>query len=222
MARLFPINDLRTLVARALLAGSYQPAESKRVRAVPDTRTIRYYTTLGLLDRPAEMVGRTAMYSDIHVLQLVAIKRLQAEQQSLSEIQTQLFGATPQQLRAIARLPNDFWELADRYLAQTRTSAPAPAAPAEPEIEYWAEPAALPGSQPAPPVAGVTASTLQPASCIRFSPHPSVQVILEGISLADLPAGLLDLSRIQAAAEPLLRELARQGLLTTDLPHRAS
>lgn len=224
MARLFPMADLRNLVARALLAGSYQPGESKRVRAVPDTRTIRYYTTLGLIDRPTEMVGRTAMYSEIHVLQLVAIKRLQAEQQTLSAIQAALFGATPKQLKTIARLPTDFWEQADRYLAQTRTAAPAPvpATPAEPEIKYWSEPAALPGSRPVPPVADDATSSLKLTPCLRFSPHPSVQVVLEGVALTERSAGLVDLTRLQAAAEPLLSELARQGLLNTDSPSRTA
>ena len=43
--------------------------ESRRVRWQPDARLVRYYTTLGLLDRPAEMRGRTAYYRDRHLLQ---------------------------------------------------------------------------------------------------------------------------------------------------------
>ncbi len=223
MDRLFPMTDLRTLVARALQAGSYRPAESKRVRAVPDMRTIRYYTTLGLIDRPTEMIGRTAMYSEIHVLQLVAIKRLQAEHQTLSDIQTQLFGATPKQLRAVARLPADFWEVAERYLAQSRVAKLAPAAtPAEPEREYWAQPAALPGSDPAstaptaPAAASAAASPL--ASCLRLALHPTVQMIIDGFRINDERLRLIDAARLQAAAAPLLKELARQGLLNSSPP----
>jgi DNA-binding transcriptional MerR regulator len=58
-----------------------------QVRAVPDERTVRYYGTIGLLDRPAAMRGRTALYGRKHVAQVVAIKRLQAMGRSLSEIQ---------------------------------------------------------------------------------------------------------------------------------------
>ena len=36
------------------------PPKNGQVRAVPDERTIRYYGTIGLLDRPAAMRGRTA------------------------------------------------------------------------------------------------------------------------------------------------------------------
>ena len=64
---------------REALAVDYVPASSARVRAVPDARTIRYYTTLGLIDRAAEMRGRTALYGERHLLQLVAIKRMQAD-----------------------------------------------------------------------------------------------------------------------------------------------
>ena len=59
-----------------------------QVRAVPDDRTIRYYATLGLLDRPLAMRGRTALYGRRHLAQVVAIKRLQATGRSLAELQT--------------------------------------------------------------------------------------------------------------------------------------
>jgi hypothetical protein len=58
------------------------------VRAIPDDRTVRYYGTIGLLDRPSVMRGRTALYGKKHVAQVVAIKRLQGLGRSLSEIQT--------------------------------------------------------------------------------------------------------------------------------------
>src|SRR5262249_33767362 len=82
-ATLWTIDDLSARVAEALSAG-YAGVRSGRVRNVPDCRTIRYYTTLGLLDRPAVMRGRTALYGPRHLLQLVAIKRLQAQGLSLA------------------------------------------------------------------------------------------------------------------------------------------
>ena len=54
------IDELSARVALAL-ADRYEGAPNGRVRQVPDLRTIRYYTTLGLIDRPAEMRGRTAL-----------------------------------------------------------------------------------------------------------------------------------------------------------------
>ena len=86
---------------------------SGRVRDVPDLRTIRYYTTLGLLDRAAAMRGRTALYGRRHLFQLVAIKRLQARGHSLAEIQQRLVGLSDTALRWVAEVPErreeSFW-----------------------------------------------------------------------------------------------------------------
>src|SRR5260370_30458816 len=90
------------------LAVDYDGQANGRVREGPDRRTIRYYTTLGLIDRPAEMRGRTALYGLRHLLQLVAIKRLQTHGLSLAEIQARLVGQTDAALRQLARLPADF------------------------------------------------------------------------------------------------------------------
>src|SRR6516165_5371840 len=85
------IDELGAQVALALSV-DYDGPPNSRVREVPDRRTIRYYTTLGLLDRPAEMRGRTAYYGRKHLLQLVAIKKLQAQRLSLAEVQERLLG----------------------------------------------------------------------------------------------------------------------------------
>src|SRR6266511_973198 len=65
-------------------------------------RSGTYYTTLGLLDRPAEMRGRTAYYGPRHLLQLLAIKRLQAAGRTLTEIQQTLLGLSEGELRRLA------------------------------------------------------------------------------------------------------------------------
>src|SRR4051794_16826477 len=84
------------------LSGGYAGTQSGRIRDVPDLRTTRYYTTLGLLDRPAEMRGRTALYGPRHLLQLVAVKKLQAGGLSLAQVQERLAGATEAALRELA------------------------------------------------------------------------------------------------------------------------
>jgi DNA-binding transcriptional MerR regulator len=71
-----------------------------RVSSAPDSRTVRYYTTLGLLDRPY-MEGREARYGRRHVLQLLAIKALQGNQIPLSDIQAQLYGKTERELESL-------------------------------------------------------------------------------------------------------------------------
>lgn len=119
------IDALGAAVADALSDG-YSGAPSGRVRDVPDRRTIRYYTTLGLIDRPAELRGRTALYGRRHLLQLVAIKRLQARGLSLAEVQAELTGASDAELERLAAL---------------HASVPPPEAQPEPRPEPGPEPA---------------------------------------------------------------------------------
>jgi DNA-binding transcriptional MerR regulator len=227
MDRVFAIEDLRTLVARALAAGSYAPGDSKRVRAIPDTRTIRYYTTLGLIDRPAQMQGRLALYGQKHVLQVVAIKRLQAQGEQLGAIQKKLVGATSRKLSQIAELPADFWSEAEKYLAKPkRKAAPEKVAPPlaaaypmasmpGPE-DFWAVAPALPASVPE------TAPVAMAGACLRVVLEPNVELYIT------FPTGVtkpLDLANLQAASIPLIKELSRQQLTSLSPPgnsHRTS
>jgi len=71
-----------------------------RVSAAPDARTVRYYTTLGLLDRP-RIEGREARYGRRHLLQLAAVKALQAEGLSLGDVQERLYARTDRELTAL-------------------------------------------------------------------------------------------------------------------------
>jgi DNA-binding transcriptional MerR regulator len=86
----------RELGARGLLGA----APDARVSAAPDARTVRYYTTLGLLDRP-RIEGRQARYGERHLLQLLAIKALQAFDLPLAAIQQRLYGRGDAELKAL-------------------------------------------------------------------------------------------------------------------------
>src|SRR4030095_506763 len=68
-------------------------------------RAVRWYTTLGLVDRPSAMRGRTALYGRRHLLQLVAIKRLQAAGRTLAEVQEELAAASDERLGRVADPP---------------------------------------------------------------------------------------------------------------------
>src|SRR4030081_3244212 len=124
---LWTIDELSALVAEALVV-DYPGPPNGRARVVPDQRTIRWYTTIGLLDRPTAMRGRTALYDRRHLLQLVAIKRLQADGHTLADVQQQLVGAPESTPTKIARLPNG------------KVARPAP-----PRARFWAA-----GPGPAP------------------------------------------------------------------------
>lgn len=194
-ATLWTIDELGAQVALALSV-DYDGAGSGRVRDVPDRRTIRYYTTLGLIDRPAEMRGRTALYGRRHLFQLVAIKRLQAKGRSLAELQAEMIGRSNVQLQRIAKLPEsvDFRSANDRD-----EEAPATDEPDRRRSSFWSE-------------------SPTPVAEQDNTPEP----ILQGVALPDgvtllVPAirGIEpdDLEAIRAAAEPLLKILARRRLV---------
>ncbi|MEV0229058.1 MerR family transcriptional regulator [Nonomuraea sp. NPDC050786] len=102
MSDTWTIGELAEHAARALRSGA-APANG-RVRDVPGERLIRWYTTIGLVDPPLTRRGRIAQYGRRHLLQLVAVKRLQAAGHSIAQIQAALTGATDRMLEATAGL----------------------------------------------------------------------------------------------------------------------
>jgi hypothetical protein len=209
------IDELAAHVAAALGDG-YPGAPNGRVRDLPDARAIRWYATIGLVDRPAAMRGRTALYGTRHLLQLVAVKRRQAHGRSIAEIQEELTGASEATLRAIARVPDALLAPAaeqptggEPACGQTGSAAAPTAAgavdsPARP-ARFWTERPAVP--QPAdPPVAD------------RSGPALLTGVPLEGGAVLLLPAAPDhdDLHAIATAARPLLDLLSARGLLRSE------
>jgi hypothetical protein len=183
------LSELVDAVA-AVLASSYDGPPNGRVRDIPDARTIRYYTTLGLIDGPAAMKGRTALYGERHLLQLVAIKRLQARGLSLASVQEQLLGLPSAALRRLAAVPHSGVKPTNTAGAAQRfwAAVPEPAA---------ATPAAAiePATGKAPPFLGVP---LGGGATLLLHDH---RVITDG-----------DLAAIHRAAQPLLDLLSALGL----------
>jgi DNA-binding transcriptional MerR regulator len=97
--------DLPGLVAaaRGLLEGTGARPEDERVNALPDERTVRFYQTGGLVDRPVRYEGRTALYGFRQLLQVVAVKLLQAQGHSLAQVQRALAGTTTAALEETVR-----------------------------------------------------------------------------------------------------------------------
>lgn len=196
---LWTLDELTAQVALALSV-DYEGTASGRVRDVPDRRTIRYYTTLGLIDRPAEMRGRTALYGRRHLLQLVAIKRLQARGASLVEIQEKLVGIGDAALRRLAKLPAD--------------AEPAPMTmpiPTERRAGFW-KAAAAPASLERDSEPEAVASVLPEASVLPF----------QGVRLDDdvtllfaagRPLEEDDVEALRAGAGPLLKLMYTRRLL---------
>ena len=116
---------------REALAAEYPGAPNGRVRDVPDRRAIRWYTTIGLVDRPLGMRGRTALYGPRHLQQLVAIKRRQAEGRSLAEIQVEFSWISDEGLRVAARVPDQLLAGHGPLMADDPTATARP--------RFWAE-----------------------------------------------------------------------------------
>ncbi|GIJ47736.1 hypothetical protein Val02_46220 [Virgisporangium aliadipatigenens] len=227
MASDWTLDDLVARVGDALGAVDYRGAPNGRVRDVPDRRAVRWYTTIGLLDRPAAMRGRTALYGTRHLAQLVAIKRRQAEGRSLTEIQAELVGATDARLAEIAGLPvnpdsigsagstvdgSDADTVTVRPRAAFWTSVPAP--PASPALSAPPEPgASLAAPVPSAPRAEREASRAAPAPDGVLTGVP-----LGGGAVLLLPAtpGPEDLAALRDAARPLIDLLIARGLVPED------
>lgn len=97
------IGELARAGRGVLSAASVDP-QSGRIRSMPDVRTIRYYISAGVMDRPLDYEGRTAIYGRRHLEQLVAIKRLQAVGATLDQIREQLSQLDGPALTALANL----------------------------------------------------------------------------------------------------------------------
>ncbi|MCV7411220.1 hypothetical protein AWC05_27870 [Mycobacterium florentinum] len=191
------LDELVRRVSAGLADPAYPGAPNGRVRELPDRRVVRWYTTTGLVDRPA-MRGRTAVYGPRHLLQIVALKRRQAEGRSLAEIQAELAGATDETLRRVAAVPDELI-----------VTEPAPAAPARrARSRFWADPPAA--AEPA--TSGNGADTVTRLAGVSLPGGAFLMLPADRVGRPDAD----DIQAIHAAARPLLELLADRGLLPPD------
>lgn len=192
------LDELVQLAEQALSV-DYDGPPTARVRDRPDRRLVRWYITRGLVDRPAAN-GRNARYGRRHLLQLVAIKRMQAQGRSLAEIQAALTGSTDSVLERIARL--DVIQPSVQVEVDT-AAAPPPAAPQPASARFWIDrPAPIEtGARPLPP-----AETTWPLQAIELS--PGITLLVDPARTADA-----DADAVRRAAQALLELLV---LVTPD------
>src|ERR1044072_5639370 len=88
------------------------------VTSVPDERTIRYYLAEGLIQTPEEKQGTASVFSYLHVLQLLTVKKLQAEHLPIRKIRELVAGKSEQELETLigVRGPSGKKTEAKRYL----------------------------------------------------------------------------------------------------------
>ena len=203
------VDQLRTLLVEAAL----EPTNGQ-VNAIPDRRTVRYYTTLGLLDRPV-IEGRKAFYGERHLLQALAVKRLQSDGVGLATIQRRLVGMTTEQLRTAAGRP-------DVVDAQSHTNAAGVGRILSPEEDVpqptrgrSTSPATKAGTEPSlrrsTPFWAQTPENAGPPPTVTPDPEMLTAVAVgEGLTLL-VPAirslGVDDVAALRRAAAPLLDHL---------------
>ena len=176
------------------------PPKNGQIRAVPDERTIRYYATLGLLDRPSAMRGRTALYGPRHLAQVVAIKRMQSADKSLAEIQAlwpTLDDGTLARMTGVevkGRAPRkEFWKGGPRASGLGPQEKPAPLSP---------------DARGRKPEAAIELH-------IELAPNIALTIAVpEDGALSLAPA---DLRALRAATASLVAELAKRGLIAPSL-----
>ncbi|MEV4566433.1 helix-turn-helix domain-containing protein [Nonomuraea sp. NPDC049419] len=197
MSETWTIGELAEHAARALRDGAAAAghAANGRVRDVPGERLIRWYTTIGLLDPPLTRRGRIARYGRRHLLQLVAVKRMQAAGHSIAEIQTALTGATDHTL-----------EQASGLNGSLPRPDPAPAVAGDGErARFWAE---RPGSPPEGSAAGADGPGPAAGVVTGIRLGDGVRLVLDGRrALSDE-----DVQAVLAAAGPLLAVLEERKL----------
>lgn len=140
----FSLDELSETAAR-LLRQHGTRVDDGRVTLAPDIRVIRFYQTFGVVDKPLRYDGRRAVYGYRHLLQILAVKRLQAEGHPLGMIQSSLPAKSTDHL--------------ERAL---RTTTPAEALPRDPD-----------GPPPAPAVSPRQVLTAEIAPGITVTIDPA-------------------------------------------------
>lgn len=205
------IGELTDRVAAAL-ADNFAGVASGRVRDVPDLRAIRYYTTIGILDRPVELRGRIAFYSRKHLYQLVAIKRLQAQGLRLAQIQQRLLNLADRELQKLADVKPDFDSIpAARSVKDDQPRPPRQKLkPSARRLDFWKASPATPRA----PAADEDA---------RQTRRPDVMTLVplaEGLSVgfeACRPVTAEDIAALQATAVQVRQILIERRLVQPDL-----
>src|SRR5262245_35765624 len=87
--------------AARLIAEIVPRQERGSVTEVPDERMVRYYSGEGLISAPEGKQGLSAVYGYGHLLQLLVIKRLQAEHLPIRKIKELVEGKSERELEQL-------------------------------------------------------------------------------------------------------------------------
>ena len=171
--------------------------ERQSVSLVPDERTVRYYSAEGLLAPPEGKQGLNAVYGYQHLLQLLVIKRLQADHLPIRQIKQLVEGKQEVELEQLL-------DVNESSRARARR------APKNAATEYLESlltpPAARRGAAPMPQPAQSLASAASHSAWSRVEIEPGLELhIREDYRLSD------DARERQRLARKLLSEIEQHG-----------
>jgi DNA-binding transcriptional MerR regulator len=113
-------------VSEQILAEMGLEQERGTVTSVPDERTIRYYMSEGLIQTPGERQGTASVFGYLNLLQLLTVKKLQAEHLPIRKIRELVAGKSEQELEIMLGLRGTAGRRteAKQYLETLLASAP--------------------------------------------------------------------------------------------------
>ena len=151
------VAGLAEAAARILAESGAARQGRGTVTELPDERTVRYYLAEGLIPTAEEKQGTASVFGFRHLLQLLVVKKLQAEGLPIRAIRELVTGKTERQLGRLLGVENgqasgpaargealSYLE----SLLQKSPSAPLPSSPPPPQASQsapLASPAAAPG-----------------------------------------------------------------------------
>ena len=149
--RFVGVAELAQEAARILAESGVAQQARGTVTELPDERTVRYYLAEGLIPPAEEKQGTASVFGYRHLLQLLVVKKLQAEHLPIRAIKDLVTGKTERQLEKLLgaeqeRAPGSPGrEEALGYLESLlKKGAPSPAPPpsAPPPVAFMASPSA--------------------------------------------------------------------------------
>ena len=208
------VAELAQEAARILAESGMAQQARGTVTELPDERTVRYYLTEGLIPPADEKQGTASVFGFRHLLQLLVVKKLQAEHLPIRAIRELVTGKTERQLeRLLGGEQEGGAGAAGRsealgYLESLlRKGAPPPSAPLPP-AQSSMPPARAPGpaasAGPPPP----SASTRETWARVELEPGLEVHVSdsyrapQEEGALRRLSRSFLDVLRARGAQSP--------------------
>ena len=104
------------------------------VSEVPDERTVRYYLTEGLISPAEDKQGVSSIFEYLHLLQLLVVKKLQAEHLPIRKIREIVSGRSERELECLLGVDhksatrNEALSYLETLLTSSSSAIPVPAA----------------------------------------------------------------------------------------------